>query len=348
MKNWMYMLILSMFVNCGNENKNVINPLQYSQWSLYFNEEFYKEYDIDYNASIHHKKDLKKYTGKNIKIVIIDDGLDITHEDLKNAISDTWDLTTKTNDVSHTFSNEYHGTAVTGIIASQSNKIGIRGLAPNSEIIFLKHKQNMSNSETIELLNKALSYNPDIINCSWGTYHVSQSVKEKIQDMAINGRNGKGIIFVWAAGNNQVDISTDESGIEEVIAVGATNKNNELAYLNNYGEGLDILAPSGDYELGITTLDVMGDNGIGIINSNYILSTNKITFDGTSASAPIITGIVAIMLELNPTLTRKEIQNILIANTDKIGNVEYINGHNIFYGFGKVNLSKVIDSINSF
>jgi hypothetical protein len=53
------------------------------------------------------------------------------------------------------------------------------------------------------------------------------------------------------------------------------------------------------------------------------------------------------MLELNPLLTRKEIQNILISNTDKIGNMEYINGHNIFYGFGKVNLSKVIDKINS-
>jgi len=69
-------------------------------------------------------------------------------------------------------------------------------------------------------------------------------------------------------------------------------------------------------------------------------------FNGRGVSS-IITGIVAIMLELNPLLTRKEIQDILIANTDKIGNVEYINGHNIFYGFGKVNLSKVIDKINS-
>lgn len=347
MRELIYFYILSIvFLGCGNDQKKMSNPLQYYQWSLYYNPDFYKAYNIDFNASINHKKDFRKYTGKNVKIVVIDDGVDRSHEDLQGIISETWDLETKSNNVSHYFSNEYHGTSVTGIIAAQDNTLGIRGLAPESEIIFLRHKQNMSNSETLELLNKAYSYNPDIINCSWGTYHVSQSVKEKIQDMAINGRNGKGIVFVWAAGNDQKDIETDESAIEEVIAVGSTNKNNELAYLNNYGEELDLLAPSGDYELGITTLDVMGNQGIGTIENNYILSDNEITFDGTSASTPIVTGVVAIILELNPMLTRKEIQDILITNTDKVGGVEYVNGHNIFYGYGKVNLSKTIDYVN--
>jgi subtilisin family serine protease len=154
------------------------------------------------------------------------------------------------------------------------------------------------NDETIEILNKANSFNPDIVNCSWGTYNVSQSVKEKIQDMATKGRGGKGIIFIWAVGNNQKNIQGDESAINEVIAVGSTNKNNERAYYSNYGNELDILAPGGDYDLGITTLDDMGNSGIGVIENNYILPTNSNTFDGTSASAPIVSAIVAILLKL--------------------------------------------------
>ncbi|MDQ7067478.1 MAG: hypothetical protein Q9M40_05655 [Sulfurimonas sp.] len=53
-------------------------------------------------------------------------------------------------------------------------------MANRSQIIFLKHKEIMSDSETIELFNKAEEFGADIINCSWGTYDVSQSVKEKI------------------------------------------------------------------------------------------------------------------------------------------------------------------------
>ncbi len=345
-------VVLLIFIGCDNNSNNNLNilnnPLQCYQWSLYKNQDFYIQHNIDNNASINHKQNINKYTGKGIKIVVIDDGLDTNHEDLKNAILDTWDLTTKSSNVFHDFSNEYHGTAVVGIIASRDNNTGIRGLAPQSKIIFLKHKQNMSDSETLEILEKANSYNPDIINCSWGTYNVSQSVRDKIQNMAINGRDGKGIIFVWAVGNNQRDIQNDESSIPEVIAVGSTNKNNDRAYYSNYGDELDILAPGGDYDLGITTLDDMGNNGIGVIEKNYILPTNANTFDGTSASAPIVSAIVAILLEINPIITREEIQTILRNSTDKIGDVIYQNNHNIYYGYGKINLSKAIDNVTNY
>lgn len=342
-KNLIFLLPI-LFFGCGS-NGEELNPFQFVQWSLYYNNEFYNTYEVNPEAHIHHKSDYQKYTGRGIKIVVIDDGLDVNHEDLEGAIMDTWDLTTKTSKVSHTAENDYHGTAVTGIIAARDNTKGIRGIAPESKIFFLKHKQNMSSSDILELLNKAYSYEPDIINCSWGTYNVSQSVKNKIQQMAQEGRGGKGIVFVWAAGNNQRDIVNDESAIEEVIAVGSTNKDNELSYLNNYGEELDILAPGGDFQLGITTLDPMNQKGVGYIEDNYILPYDNIPFDGTSAAAPMVTGIVAIMLELRPDLKREEIQKILKENTDKIGDQEYINGNNPFYGYGKVNLSKIIDKL---
>jgi len=346
---YIYLLVILFFTACAENKddtvKSLNNVLMYSQWSLYKNNSFYKEQNIDTEASIHHKHNIENFTGNGIKIVVIDDGLDTSHEDLQGAISHTWDLSTNSSDVEHTLSSEYHGTAVTGIISARDNNVGLRGLAPKSEIIFLKHKQNMSDSETLELLNKAYSFNPDIISNSWGTYNVSQSVKEKIQEMSISGRDGKGIIFVWAAGNNQRDIEGDESAIAEVISVGSTNKNNFRSYYSNYGIALDIVAPGGDDDLGIATLDAMGNKGMGAAEQNYILPTNSNLFDGTSASAPIVSAIVAILLEIDSSLTRVEIINILTTTADKIGNVNYEDGHNIYYGYGKVNLSKAIDRV---
>lgn len=345
-----YFCFILLLVGCGENNSSsvtntnqLLQSLSLEQWSIYFNEEFYEKNDIDIDANIHHKKDIKNYTGSGVTIVVIDDGLDVNHEDLNNAIRGTWGLETNSSNVAQNTQYDYHGTAVTGIIAARDNEIGLRGLACESNVIFLKHKQNMSDSETLELLSKAASYKPDIISNSWGTYDVSDIVKTQIQDMATQGRDGKGIIFVWAVGNNQRNIQGDESSIEEVIAVGSTNKYNTRAYYSNYGEALDIMAPGGDDDLGISTLDVMGSQGIGYNRENYILSTDVNTFNGTSASAPIVSAVVAILLAIDMNLTRIDIENILKSSADKIGNQVYIDGHNIYYGYGKVNLGKAID-----
>ena len=199
----------------------------------------------------------------------------------------------------------------------------------------------MSDSETIELFNKAQEFGADIINCSWGTYNVSQSVKEKIVDLATNGRNGKGIIIVFAVGNDNRNMGNDESAIPEVIAVGSTNKDNLRTWYSNYGKNLDVMAPGG-YEMGITTLDPMGNNGIASIIDNYLLYNDSNSFIGTSASAPIVSGIIALMLEKNPNLTRIDIENILKNNSDKIGNLQYENDRNNYYGYGKINLTKIM------
>jgi len=316
-------------------------PYYYQQWYLEYNSTFYSENNINENAHIHSENLLKSHTGNGIKIAIIDDGLDITHEDLKDSIIATYNVITKTTNVSHTNQNEYHGTAVTGIIGARVNSKGIQGIASKSQIIFLKYKENMSDSETIELFNKAQEFGADIINCSWGTYDVSQSVKDKIIDLSNNGRDGKGIIIVFACGNDNQDMKNDESSIPEVISVGATDKDNLRAWYSNYGANLDVVAPGG-YYVGITTLDDMGTNGVASLDNNYLLYNDVNSFIGTSASAPIVSGVVALMLEKNPNLTRIEVENILKSNSDKIGNLQYENGRNNYYGYGKINLTKIM------
>ena len=317
-------------------------PYYYQQWYLDINDTFYNENNIERDANIHGGNSLQKYTGKGVTIAIIDDGLDVAHEEINTSIIATYDINTGTSNVSQDSSHAHHGTAVTGIIAADINARGITGLANDSQIIFLKYKEDMSDSETIELFNKADELGADIINCSWGTYNVSQAVKETIQDLAHNGRGGKGTIIVFSVGNGNRDMGNDESAIPEVVAVGATDRDNTRAIYSDYGRELDIMAPGG-YEVGIATIDPIGENGMGVIDVDYLLANDPNAFIGNSASAPIITGAIALMLEKNNNLTRIEIDETLKNTSDKIGNIEYIDGRNQYYGYGKVNLDRVLE-----
>jgi len=352
-------LISLLFIACAEENNAPIasggssdanvslydEPYFYQQWALYEDSDFYRAYRIDSDAHIHAETLLDDYGGRGVKIAVIDEGLDVAHEDLSGAIEATFDLASGGVDVSPSDSISYHGTAVTGIVAARANGMGIGGVASESRVLFLKYKTFMTDSEVIELFDQAAAFGADIINNSWGSGNVSPAVSAKITDLAINGRDGKGICIVFSAGNDVSDNSNDESSIPEVISVGATNKFNERASYSNYGENLDIVAPGGEY-LGISTLDVTGVDGGASIQSDYLLYNDSNGFVGTSASAPIVSGIIALMLEKNPNLTRVAIENILKESADKIGNVLYdTNGHNDYYGYGKVNLSSAMNQI---
>ena len=141
-------------------------------------------------------------------------------------------------------------------------------------------------------------------------------------------------------------MGNDESAIPEVISVGATDRENLRAWYSNYGEYLDILAPGG-YDLGITTLDNTGAKGIASNAEDYLFYDDYASaFIGTSASAPIVSGMIALLLQSNPSLTRVEIENLLKNSADKIGNVPYEDSKNIYYGYGKVNLSNLINLAN--
>lgn len=317
-------------------------PLYYQQWYLDYNETFYEENGIDSNASIHSDELLFKYTGKGIKIAIIDDGLDVEHEDLNGSVVSSFDINFRTSDVTHTNITDYHGTAVTGIIAARRNGIGMHGIASEAEIIFLKYEEYMSDSETIELFDKAVELGADIINCSWGTYDVSASVRDKIVEISTTAKDGQGIPIVFAVGNSDLDMGNDESSIPEVISVGSVDVDNLRAWYSDYGKELDVVAPAG-YYLGITTLDPMGAKGIASENLDYLLYDDYNSFIGSSAAAPIVSGVIALMLEEDPTLTREEIDSILKNTADKIGTLIYEDGRNSYYGYGKINVTSIFD-----
>lgn len=347
-KNALPIIVLSVGIQAATlacNNTSIVEPLFSEQWYLNKNTTFYTANNINADASIHFG-DKCRYAGSGIKIAIIDNGLDVTHPELSGRIVNSYDISTNTSNVSHNTSHDYHGTAVTGVIAANDNGIGLKGIASKSSIMFLKYKDYMSDAETITLFQKAADWGADIINCSWGTYDVSDAVKGTIQNLAHNGRGGKGIVIVFAAGNDSQDVGNDESAIPEVIAVGASDIDNQKAWYSNHGKELDVLAPGG-YDVGITTLDPVGTDGVGTLSNDYLKSLDGHSFIGTSASAPIVSAVIALMLEQNPNMTLTEITHALHTKSDKIGNMAYVNGRNDYYGYGKINVEKLLNYVDT-
>jgi len=136
-------------------------------------------------------------------------------------------------------------------------------------------------------------------------------------------------------------MGNDESAIPEVIAVGATGIDNLREWYSNHGDHIDVVAPGG-YETGITTLDPVGENGTATLDDDYLLANDQESFIGTSASAPIVSGVIALMLEKNPNLTRSDIEEAFKNTSDKIGDMEYVNGRNNYYGYGKIDAGRLL------
>ncbi len=348
---FLVILIVVFFSGCGESSSmptipdenatentptsNFFDGLVSEQWYMSKDETFYSQNQIDSEAHIHPTTTTyQTYTGKGVKVAIIDNGFDITHPEIKDNIIYTASISTnrwgnifESSVVSHTLSTDYHGTAVAGIIGSKDDQIGTRGIAPDSSLILIKMPANFTDDAIITMFNKAIEAGADVINCSWGTGDTSQTVRDYINTIANTARNGKGVVIVFASGNDDKEIGDDESGIENVIGVGATDGDNLRTTYSNYGSLLDIVAPGGYYD-SIATIDPVGTYGAtsdDYNRYNQIQDGYEVSFIGTSAAAPIITGAIALLLEKDPTLTRAQIQEKLQSATDTIGqNTPYL------------------------
>jgi len=213
----------------GSNSSKVDEPLYQEQWAIHYDKAFYAAYEINKEAHIHASDSLSSFTGKGVKIAIIDIGLDPNHLEYRNNIDKLINSADGSENVVCSNSEScYHGSAITGIIASNVNGKGLRGIAPDVEIVFIKLDLAgfIGDDEILDALNYAEKENVDIINSSWGTSDVSPVIKEKIDSMAKNGRDGKGILFVFASGNKGRENINDESMLESVIGVGSSDEEN--------------------------------------------------------------------------------------------------------------------------
>ncbi|MEM9859710.1 MAG: S8 family serine peptidase [Bacteroidota bacterium] len=276
----------------------------------------------------------------SITVAVMDDGLE-AHPDLPNIIGGFSPINNGNGGV---VSGSNHGEACAGIVAAKHNNIGVRGVAPDVQLqsinIFVGAE---SPSDIADGFYWAIDNDADVISNSWGytrlfffaecNNNLHPVLTDAINDAATNGRDGKGCVITFSSGNQGDECATYPSNIDAVLAVGAITSSGVRSSYSNYGPRLDLVAPSdgGPNDPSIRTTDRPGNAGYD--NGDY---TN--TFGGTSASCPVVSGVGALVLSIDPSLTGPEVHDILESTSDDMGTAGFDN----FYGHGRVNAHQAV------
>lgn len=142
------------------------------------------------------------------------------------------------------------------------------------------------------------------------------------------------------SGEASVDTDTGyPASSPNAIAVGAATDRDLRSDYSQYGGKLDFLAPSNGGWNDIATLDPTGS--VGWTDNEY-----KVNFGGTSSACPLAAGVAALMLSMDPSLTRDQVLSIMRNTCDKIGGVTYTRGTNPFYGYGRINAANALAALN--
>jgi len=298
------------------------DPNVYDQWGLYNSQ--YEGYDINISKAWNYA------TGRGIKIAIVDQGIELIHQDLAaNIYYLSRDMT---SDPSTSPSKVYgsHGTHCAGIAAAvRNNGIQVAGVAPDAKLMSVS--VDFGGSNVINNLAKGISWawknGADIISCSWRCAS-NDFIKEAIDSAVIRGREGKGCIFVKSAGNGSGQISFPGNYSTSVLAVANMTVNGTLHYTSCYGANMFIAAPGTDI------LSTVPNNAIGYKS-------------GTSMAAPHVAGVASLILERNPELTATKVREIIAKNAQKIGSYPYdttktYGTWNEHYGYGLVDAYNAI------
>lgn len=302
--------------------------------------------------------------GSTVKLAIVDDGFDLTHEDLQGRFLPGHDFADG-DDMPNPGANDMHGTCVAGVAGGATdNGIGIAGACPNCQIIPIRMRMSGVTSldaSAIEAFNWAASAGADIISNSWGpadgtgqTVDMNQTLKDLVANITSTGRNGLGTIILFAAGNGGESIETDGfASNPNVFAIGASNAAGMQASYSDFGQSLDFMAPSCDMDYssgdgwsggstidGIWTTDNMGSSGYnsGDATQGDAIGNYSSTFGGTSSACPLAAGITGLVLFANPTLSKDQVYQLYKETSDKIGGAAYdANGFTENYGYGRIN-----------
>ena len=216
-----------------------------------------------------------------------------------------------------------HGTHIAGIIAASANgTVGITGLNTKAKILPIRFTDGGGRGTQLDAaaaIHYAVDMKARIINCSWGYYQYNQVLKE-----AIEYALSKGVIVIAAVGNDGFNAKQYPAAFDGVLSIGSVDaKKKHLAFSN-----------SGDYLDFVT----YGDNLYSTLpNGQYGAKS------GTSQSAALFTGIVARILSFKTELSPKELQTLLIQNSDLIDTAS----KDELTGYGILNIPKLFKALDA-
>ncbi len=295
---------------------------------------------------------LDGYGNPNIVVAIIDNGMDLSHPDLKDKVVKPWDLWTNSSNLSTGDPSYTHGTPCASVAIAPQNG-GMCGAAPAARFMPLSGT-GFSIESTEALFNYVIRNGADVVSCSWGTVDSNFSLGidkiNAIAKAAREGRGGKGCVICFAAGNEDMDALNVYGKHPDVICVGATTSDDEHADYSNRGRELTISAPSnGSWP--ILAARAYWDQGIpGEVGAGKWYYGDGVDrgnryqhFGGTSSATPLVAGICALILSANPNLTAREVKQILMLTADKVGSPsEYSNGQSLRFGYGRINAANAV------
>ena len=276
--------------------------------------------------------DIETASGKDVKIAIVDSGVDLTHPDL-NILTDLGEdfLGGNLGGAPNTEKNgndRYgvpHGTACAGLAAAKTNNgAGVAATCWGCPIIPIRvipddyedESQMLNVNSTYNAIKYAVDNGAWVVSNSWGAedvddnYNCIQIPADNSTSQAVDfgrksGRNGKGTIFLWAAGNSHCD--TNLNGFlkdNDFLTVSALGESDTMEGYSNYGAEIDISAGAGNNttdiqgtQYGYAYKSSYGNNLIGSLDSKGDYTSGM---SGTSAATPVAAGAVALMLAANP------------------------------------------------
>ena len=297
-----------------------------NQWAL-DRVDAYEAWDIDLGAH-------------EVVVGVLDTGIDWNHPDIAdniwsnddgyhgyNFIDDNWfpmdDNVNGYDDDGDWVANlyTYHGTHVAGIVgAATDNGVGMAGLA---QVRLMAVKvMNDSGEGTDSIVSSGVRWatdnGADVIVMSLGVEGVSLPLQNAVDYAA-----SRGVVLVAAAGNAGTSVLSYPAAFPNVIAVGATDNLDRRADFSNFGSNLDLMGP------GVNIYSTQGGG------SYQYLS-------GTSAAAPHVAGVAALMLSVNPALTPEDVGRIINETARDIS----ITGYDTGTGWGVVNAFGAVEAVS--
>lgn len=275
-----------------------------------------------------------------IKIAVIDTGIDVFHPDLDNKITDGYDYI-EDDQTPQDLSG--HGTHVSGIAAAETNNdaLGqaVAGVSWNAQIVPLRIcSQNANDVPFCHRLYEAIWDATNIngvrvINISLGAYTYSQTEQE-----VINAVFSRGVVVVAAAGNcgdpathqankcPQLNAIYYPAAYQHVIAVGATNQSDQRNSFSTSGNYIDVVAPGEQ---------ILSTIAQGVSGGSYYKPMS-----GTSMATPFVSGLAALILSVNPGLSPEQVEQILKDEASDLGD----SGRDDLYGWGRINAYRSVNN----
>lgn len=293
----------------------------------------------------------------SVKVGVIDSGIDYHHEDLGDGdfgfegakVRGGWDFFNNDSDPDDDRPNS-HGTAVAGIIgAERNNGIGVAGLAGGNgttsigvQLFAFKvggTDQSFTTSHVIDAIVEASVWTPSfgygvhVLNYSGGGYDYNEAYRDALRVAAEND-----VVFVTSKGNDDTDNRHYPSDYDGpwVLSVGASNAQDNKSGFSNFGNGIDVIAPA------FCTAGSGTDNITHTTRRNDTYSC----FSGTSAAAPHVAGLAALLKSENFTLQPEEIEGIIRVTADHVPAMNG-QGYTDDHGDGRINAGDALERLNA-